>query len=315
MNVHEIISEAISVSNETWKVRNIITAHIKKVIRQLGLEVVDNIRVGIIADQAALIKYVNSFLHRNIDYSYDLEQQYKKDDVKAVYVMDISNKKKEGKEPDGYMSNFKIYISDKFDNQIIKAITEDFSYPVLDYDSIKQFVDNYKLSYRVESIIAKISNVFVHELVHVKQLVPQQHRILQDIKPEYRSYLEKDNEKFREMIKNIVTDYEYEIYQASPQEITAFAHMAANDMIDIITYDRDINTADYDELQHIKVRMEEFFQHKVWRSNEYRSFNQPQNFKKYQIYKRFMKIVYQELMRFNEHFEERLAQVENDDHH
>lgn len=135
-------------------------------------------------------------------------------------------------------------------------------------------------------LIRKLVSTVIHELVHVVQHSKQQHRP----QTAYRSYLTRDKSKFYAAINRMhqgTSDIaDYKLYRGSPQEITAFAHEEALKIIN----DTDMNNGNEEELAYIKKHLPSYMQ--GYTGN---MFSDPTNEHEYKIFKRFNKIVYQEV--------------------
>ena len=148
--------------------------------------------------------------------------------------------------------------------------------------------------YGIDRIIAAMVSTMLHEVVHVMQYDTQDVRGRDDF--EYRSYLDKHKGEFRSMVDRAsagepVSDDErfWDLYIASPQEISAFAHQAALNLIRSfelnnktdafadITADDIVRAVDETTSERFKV---------------------PKNRKELMVRKRYMKLVYLEVARY-----------------
>lgn len=144
-----------------------------------------------------------------------------------------------------------------------------------------------------DRIIEEMVNTIIHEYVHIAQHTQQFIKGSRDL--EYRSYLTKDKSKFYSAINKMhageTDDESYKLYRASPQEIAAFAHNAALKYIRDIdpdaldSYKRDLN-------KDLGGYMEDMF-------------SDPTNQQEYKIFKRFHKLMYQEVVRYIEQLEKK----------
>lgn len=144
-----------------------------------------------------------------------------------------------------------------------------------------------------ERIIEKMVNTIIHEYVHITQHTRQFRKGRSDL--EYRSYLTKNKDKFYSAINKMhageIDQAGYRLYRASPQEIAAFAHNAA------LKYIKDI---DPDSLQHYKRDL-----NKDLAGYMEDMFSDPSNQQEYKIFKRFHKLMYQEVVRYIEQLEKK----------
>lgn len=144
--------------------------------------------------------------------------------------------------------------------------------------------------------IDKIVSIVVHEAVHIIQHKQQAHRPLG--KTEYRSYLDKKKGEFysaaQKAVKSKNKDRYYDLYYASPQEIAAFAHQMALDIIKANELDK------VERLQDIpRVEAEDIVSYINNRISN--RFAQPRNPQEVKVRRRYIKLVYQEVHRYIEH--------------
>lgn len=152
----------------------------------------------------------------------------------------------------------------------------------------------------VEKTVHGLASISIHELVHVMQHNQQQVAGRSDT--EYRSYLDKHKDEFKSMADNDETnavsvgshDRHWNLYLASPQEIAAFAHEIALRVIRDYGFDRATTT---DELSGLDARsIADAVNTKLAGR-----FSKPSTPKEAMIRKRYLKLVYQEIVRYIEH--------------
>ena len=153
----------------------------------------------------------------------------------------------------------------------------------------------------MNSQIDKIVSIIVHEAVHLVQHKQQAHR--PHGKTEYRSYLDKTKGEFygaaQKAVKSKNKDRYYDLYYSSPQEIAAFAHQMALDIIKLNELDK------VERLQDIpRLEAEDIVYAINQRINN--RFAQPRNPQEVQVRRRYLKLVYQEVHRYIEHLKELL---------
>lgn len=165
-----------------------------------------------------------------------------------------------------------------------------------------EYITRRGLDRDVERNVENLVSVVIHELVHVVQHNQQYKK--GKTSTEYRSYLSKNNKDFYSSINKIHNsehnDKDYRLYRGSPQEIAAFAHEAALKFIRYI------------DLEYIDVEYIKDLKKDLPRELEYyieRMFNDPKNADEYKVFKRFNKLMYQEVVRYIEHIEKKKAQV------
>lgn len=158
----------------------------------------------------------------------------------------------------------------------------------------------------------------IHELVHIKQHLKQSHRVEQGKRTEYRSPLA-NKSRFYQAINNIhngnASEEDLKIYYASLQEIPAHAHNAALDLIATIWFPEDAENLRPDlvgELYHSINQLINLVKKLTSTNDSYntpayyssriryynKTYNVPDNPTLYSIYKRFIKLVYQELVNY-----------------
>lgn len=203
--------------------------------------------------------------------------------------------------PDGSANALDIFINRKFTNELINQLI-DLIYnriprnvmksPAVPqtcsrvFDIItKELIPVAIRSKPMQLIISEIANIFIHELVHVSQHVPQVNRGRSSLA--YTSYL--DNKKLKgtsNELHSLNTRGDrsprfYQLYYASPQEMAAYAHNIAQNIIREFRIEKrnrpPINTV----AQVIP--------------NKVRVYINPTNSKEQSIFNRYVKLVYKEL--------------------
>lgn len=164
--------------------------------------------------------------------------------------------------------------------------------------------ENSQFSENTLKLIHRLASAVLHEYVHINQNRKQKDRYDDGYEPEYRSYLMKDKNEFETMVSQQIGDNAHKIYLASPQEIPAFAHNLAMDLIDIVTNQKDITDIDPKQYPEIISKLDSILkdghtESKIFKM--YKQFDEPNNKKYYQIFKRFMKLVYQEINNYKQH--------------
>lgn len=163
--------------------------------------------------------------------------------------------------------------------------------------TISEYISRRGLDRDVERNVENLVSVAIHELVHVVQHNQQFKK--GRYSTEYRSYLSKNSKDFYSSINKIHNsehnDKDYRLYRGSPQEIAAFAHEAA------LKFIKDI---DIEYIEEYKKDLPRELEHYIERM-----FNDPKNAEEYKVFKRFNKLMYQEVVRYIEHIEKKKAQV------
>jgi hypothetical protein len=203
----------------------------------------------------------------------------------------------------GSASGINMEISDNRVKALTKEIVECmYSYTLDTLENKTSIVETFFMAFKkadvrtlysgnLENELDRLVSVVLHELTHIIQHSAQ---YKQDRKgpTEYRSYLEPDKTKFNAVINKMhkgeeLTPYEYKIYRASPQEIPAFAQEAALGVLNDLDID---NVTDLKELRKLLPdNIRAFMDHQ---------FNNPSNAKEYAVFKKFHKLMYQEIMRY-----------------
>lgn len=168
-------------------------------------------------------------------------------------------------------------------------------------------IDDYKFGDTVNELIG----TYIHELVHI-----QQHKNQPIDKPTaYTSYGTKNKDKFKKSIDNInsgqYSNEDLKLYKASPQEIPAFAHNAAISIIHDAMIDG--NTSDKEDLKYYISVLDDYIKGGKFAKEYYtntmpyyvQTFNN-KNSKDFKVFKRFMKIVAQELIQYRNHLQKKL---------
>ena len=168
--------------------------------------------------------------------------------------------------------------------------------------------DRYTLNLFDNSMTKTIENIvstITHEVVHVIQYNQQVSKGRDDI--EYRSYLDKTKGEFRNIIDNPPganepprspeeQERQWNLYLASPQEIAAFAHQAALEVI----RDHGINQATSPEELDPKQLSAGSIIYAVDKVSAGR-FSKPKTPKEQMVRNRYLKLAYQEIVRTLEH--------------
>ena len=155
------------------------------------------------------------------------------------------------------------------------------------FASIDDTVENpQELLEYLSELTNQLTTTVIHEMVHIVQNWKQFKAGRND--KQYRSYLVKDPEKFYQSTERLNTADEqpddWKWYHASPQEIAAYAHTIALDIIkdyQLSAYNIDSNTIIAYVKQHLKDSMPN-----------------PSTQQEVQIYRRYLKLAYQECMQY-----------------
>lgn len=180
-------------------------------------------------------------------------------------------------------------------NDILDS-TGDDSDPVSGFfDTISRYETSNAQTPAIGELLHTMVNTTVHELVHIVQHARQFAKGRTGL--EYRSYLMPDKSKFHDSIRKMSdvgpsTD-DYKIYRASPQEIPAFAHEAA------LAFIRDANIDKLASEEESPVRLINQLPNMLQGYTDI-MFDKPETPSEYKIFKRFGKLLYQEVVRYIE---------------
>ena len=151
----------------------------------------------------------------------------------------------------------------------------------------------------VRSTMNDMSSIIVHELVHTKQHTAQLAVGKDDF--EYRSYLDKYKGHLNDLNNQDADGPEFDyLYYSSPQEIAAFAHTIAVNIIHKLGLNKITNVNQIEPLSGEKIvaHVNDFL------NNSYKLPSKPQE---YQVYKRYLKLVYVELTNYLNHVKQKLS--------
>ena len=146
----------------------------------------------------------------------------------------------------------------------------------------------------LQQIIHKWANTMTHELVHVFQHAEQYKK--KRISTEYRSYAEKDPAKFQTAVRRLTTPDDYKIYRASPQEITAFAHNIASQILKNTKFRSKILWGDLDQSNYSKIISDYVAEHLKYTPEQRKNTNYIER----KVFNRYVKQVYQILQHYVE---------------
>lgn len=153
------------------------------------------------------------------------------------------------------------------------------------------------LEYAESIVIGPIVSVIVHELVHVVQHKAQFEKGKD--RTDYRSYLEKKKGDFYKLTTTgspaqRSTPQYTDMYYASPQEVAAFSHEIAIKIIKSHGYDTLKKGDEIPRIDPNKLILE-------INNRLGNRFHVPRNDKEKLVYRRYIKLVYQEVQRYIEH--------------
>lgn len=324
MKVHEILQEAISLTGEKGNAKKIIMNAIRKGMETVAFNLADDARNNRIENNEELKRRGQYYIHEVVGPAIqeDLWNYYWRNEafsVRQIYFDEMRNR--------GEASGMNIRLNINFITEIEKILFNTIDESRGDkifYDDgpDEQAIEHMTTQgYRydidkLDDVIDDLINTLIHELVHTQQHRTQLVRMSQGKGTEYRSYLTKDKQKFHDAIQQLATEYDFKIYQASPQEIPAFAHNMALQLIRIATLGTDIEDMnDIEDIQWVLRNLDDIIRDpRNYQRNEhfsrYQRFNDPANKQHYKVFKRFMKRVYQEVFSYIGQVQKKLEQVE-----
>lgn len=223
----------------------------------------------------------------------------------------------------GY-SNIKLYVDLDTNSNSVDEIMQQMYWKNaitkngLNLDLVESILNDKSITIAGKCIAQFINLVstIVHELVHIRQHLTQSKDFIKqkiDKKTglnhifqgtEYRSKLEPDVDKFRDAVDHVYRSPEdRKIYHSSLQEIPAHAHNAAFELadtyVDAAIYRKDLN----DLNKSFSKIFRNIQQGKGSNTLEYYNteFNHPNNKVLYDVYRRFIKILHQEIHNLYNH--------------
>lgn len=235
------------------------------------------------------------------------------DIIKAHLDVD-SQVKFEDIKTSGYASNIDIGLSNAYVNNIANEIWNQLYEVTMDNvqnenEKVETMFQCYKdadirdlygKSSKLEKLINDLVLTTIHEITHIAQNSAQFKS--GRVNKEYRSYFEPNKEKFYASIgrlnKGEGTEEDYRLYRGSPQEVAAFAQETALNFINDMFLDQDISP---EEVIEFRNEIPKLLNHYV-----NKQFNDPSNPMEYAVFKRFNKLMYQEVIRYVDELEKRL---------
>lgn len=328
MKVYEILNEAISLTTEKGNVKQIILEAIHRFMKHAYKILLEEIEEGKITSFRPLWRRLDDLIIDEFSYTvvHLLMAKYHKSPYGVSHLMFDPQM-----HADGECEKSRIKIKHKWLDNLQKIMLELFQVGYgdnpafredgsIDKDALWNACTYYKGSHYIDKAIAPITNYFIHELVHVQQHNTQTELVNRKGTTEYRSYLTKNRKEFLRAVIYKATKYDMQIYHASPQEIDAFAHNMAIELIHDATIGIDIedmNDSRYIEnLEGMLFSIQEVMKHREFKysgtyTDRYQEFNDPKNKLHYKVYKRFMKKVYLEVQRYIEKLKVQITKFKN----
>ena len=211
----------------------------------------------------------------------------------------------------GYANKLSIVINYSFLKSIVSAIKKyiyDYFYNVdksekksikdIFLKALQKIINDphtfFKTHSSLKNIITQFVETITHELVHVFQQAEQFRKKRPNF--EYRSYAEKDLEKFRTAMRNKSSIEDFRIYHASPQEITAFAHNIASQILKNTEFKSIILWPDTDQSNYNKIISDYVAKHLRYTPEQRKNMNYIER----KVFNRYVKQVYQILQHYIE---------------
>lgn len=323
----QYLLETISLTSEKGVVKQLLNDAIRRVMKFVYSEIVREYKYGVITD-ANIMKKIKEYVR--FETYHGIQQSLLKHYGKEPFsVSSLSFDREMNADGDVQHTRIRIHRQwlDVIQNQLLDEI-ELASYDNPFFDQNGEFDENslkdaflyYQENTKMDKAIDKIVDIFVHELVHVGQFRNQSKRLAYTGSIEYRSYLTKNKKEFNKAINQKATEYDMKIYHGSPQEIDAFAHNMAIELVNIATGGLEIE--DFEHTKHLEYlegmlfSVEEMLKYREYvfadtYKNRYKDFNDPKNKLFYKVYKRFMKKVYMEIQQYMSSIKNKIQQVKN----
>lgn len=327
MRVQELL-EAISLSVERDTVRKIIMDTIDKEMQYICEFVIHHdIVSGDVTNHKTLSRQTKKYLEH--DLQPELQKELTRHFKRPPYNVFKITFDEMSPNIDGFARVENVYINKHYIDYIVKVLADS----VLDYygdeafyedgrvnnEGLRQVFANYKeTSRQMDDKIEDLVGTIIHEVVHVQQHVSQAKNYVNTGKTEYRSYVA-NKKRFHQAMQNIynntASDEDMDIYRASPQEIPAFAHNLALELIKSAMMGYSAFTEDLNDARYFLSNMEDCLQYTLnYTTNprfvQYNKFNTPENRQHYQVFKRFMKLVYREITNYTERLRAHIKKLE-----
>ena len=322
MRFHEFITETITIANYQDQFEKVIKESIldalKKMLNSASKDRPFDERFANIeplTDQYMRGFLLNFSLGCRLKFSNMLEsfvaQRYKNDKEFISNYRIVGNKIsfKSDIKPYGYVTKLSIIINsiflDAIESSIKRCIHNYFfsdernkNTSIKDnfITAVQKIIDDPTAFFKkyLHNTITQFSETVTHELVHLFQHAEQFRKKRGSF--EYRSYAEKDPEKFRDAMRDKSSMKNYKIYLASPQEITAFAHNIASQILKNTEIKSMIYWSDIDQSKYDKIISDYVAKHLRYTPEQRRNMNYIER----KVFNRYAKSVYQILQHYIE---------------
>lgn len=322
MKISELIYEAISFTQHLKEVETVINDAVKKSINNLSPDKFQKFRTSVNRSKnyASMSATIESELRTLLMTTIEQNLTIIGVDILSSEVTDYADYlsvqfKDLPQTTRGQATDFDIDINEDFIDDIIEqlvpSLIESASNSIYDeenmFDDFFQIIKNKQLQTRVingwliQGLIDDIASNFIHELVHVRQHIPQIQKGRDET--EYRSYLDKTKGEFGKIAfepqdSEEVQQRYWDLYISSPQEIAARAHQSA---IKIIKNTELNAVTSIEELPRKNDIMADI--------NQYarEQFKDPENPKEKQVFNRYVKLIYQEVDRYYDNLKNKLT--------
>jgi len=287
--------EAISISHYYNDIKNVIQMGIDFNIRKLN-EIHGKFNVFGIKSAETLKQFIEGNLFYNLEYN--LKKTIKsivKNETGKYVPVEVEFQDIKGGICHDMLIGLSFSYCEKMVADLFHVIVEMVDEDCDSHDIHKCLVD---FSFENERImVSELSdkenidnfiNTVLHEVVHLIQNVKQDHRS----NTEYRSYLNTDKKQFLDsmgrILKGTNDEQDNKLYYASPQEIAAYSHNIAINIIKNNNLDKKNEKISSNEITHyVNAYLDDIFKNK----------SDPKIKK---VYNRYYKLVYLELQRFLE---------------
>jgi organic radical activating enzyme len=340
MKANEIITETINLSQYKNTVENIIkisaNVTVKQLVQYLKSRPLLNSQMYEVIQQFIILRYrvsieenmttfINQFTNSYFD-KYITDDQHNKKLKKYFsggFEFDVITE-------DGLAYPYNtVAVNEKFYNSLYPSLV-DYVVSLTDELDLSNAPTNINV-YVAESIeklwnvkqyasettypIRSLSRITIHELTHVSQHLRQQiNPSMNVMRPvtDYRSYLAKSKQEFYDAFKKdsngnyIKSELFYKLHASSPQEVASHAHDLAITILTDLNLD---NAQSVEEIEKVIKDNTTYIKHEVHDFLKSRGLV-PTTKTEYNIFKRYLKLVYLELMNYKEYLKSKLSKTQ-----
>lgn len=322
MKIFELIHEAISFTQHLKDVETIIDNSIKKSLNSISISNFnEKIRNSVNRSknygsmkptlEVTLENLITSNLEENLtSIARDILSTIDND-----YPEEIAVKFADLGDDYGQATNYFIELNTDFIYKIVDELVPSLLQSILDqiydeenmFDDFFSFIKNKQLQMQVvdkglvQRTVDDIASTFIHELVHIRQHIPQLQKGRDET--EYRSYLDKTKGEFNRIISSPQDSPEvkkryWDLYISSPQEIAARAHQAAIKIIKDTSLNKVQDLDDLPNKNDVLDLVNQYAQEQ---------FKSPENPKENKVFNRYIKLIYREVSTYYDNLKNKLT--------